>query len=215
MPRIGLYELGRVKVAVWRIDETESELLSVLPQEYSGEIFSMKSAVRRLEWLAVRVLLADIFGQEARIVYNSAGKPLLDGAALHIGISHTKGYAVLAFSESPFGVDAELLDRNILSIAGRLCSCSEDPFLDDAGANGRLLLKWCACEAMFKLVGNLGGTYRDNVVVSPPALSGCGSFPVLLRGVVSSLGRDYTADYLDTGGLLLVVCTPLGDPVSS
>ena len=208
MPLSGCYKLGNVSVAVWNITENEDMLLAMLPAEYSESVLEMKSPGRRLEWLAVRALIAHVYGPDERIVYNSVGKPFLKNADDCIGVSHTKGYAVLAYGNSGFGVDAELLSRNIMPLAGKIACDGERNLLDSECANEALLMKWCACEALFKLVGDLGGTFRDNVLVELPSFSSSGSFPVSLVGVDSQCGRFFKADYIIIDGLLLVICEP-------
>lgn len=208
MPLSGRYELGGVDVAVWRIAETEEELLSMLPAGHVAALQAMKSQKRRLEWLAVRALLATVLGPGEEIVYDMAGKPFLSSGRCNIGISHTNGYAVLAWSGKPFGVDAELAERNILSLSGRLLGENETASLPAERLNEALLAKWCACEALYKLVGNLGATYKDNVVIGNVPLSGKGVFALSLSGVQSLYGSDFEVNYLRTGSLLLFVCTP-------
>ena len=50
------------------------------------------AAHRRLEWLAVRVLLYTLSGEEKEIAYHPSGKPYLADDSASLSISHTKGY---------------------------------------------------------------------------------------------------------------------------
>lgn len=208
MPLSGCYKLGNVSVAVWKITESEDTLFAMLPAEYSCAVLEMKSPGRRLEWLAVRALLAHVYGPDERIVYNAVGKPFLKNSDDCIAVSHTKGYAVLAYGNGCFGVDAELLSRNIMSLSGKIVRDDERCLLERGNANEALLMKWCACEALFKLVGDVGGTFRDNVLVTLPSFSSSGSFPVSLVGVDSQCGKFFKAEYIVIDGLLLVICEP-------
>lgn len=209
MPLSGNYRLGDVSVVVWSITENEDELLSQLPLEYVTVVQSMKSERRRMEWLAVRMLLSHLFGHEERIIYDEAGKPTLVKGEYNISISHTTGYAVLAYSDKPFGIDVELLDRDLLPLARKLLGDAEMALLDKWCVNELLLARWCACESLFKLVGDLGGTFKDNVIVRLSSLSDSGTFEVLLSGVTSFYGERFVANYRRCGDVLLVACTPV------
>ena len=169
MPLIKQYELLGIDVWVWKITETVDELSGIVPAEcaaYAVEHFPSKK--RCAEWLAVRAIVAQQFGDGVRIAYDRAGKPVLRGRHGNISISHTKGYAVFAFSrEAEVGVDAELLQREALSLAGRFMQVVPTVEMYGERAGFIALLHWCAKEALFKIVGDLGGTFRDNMLVTP------------------------------------------------
>mgnify|MGYP000016543064 CR=1 FL=1 len=63
----------------------------------------------RLEWLAVRVLLYTLSGEEKEIAYHPSGKPYLADASASLSISHTKGYVavVLGLPGREVGIDIE------------------------------------------------------------------------------------------------------------
>ena len=67
------------------------------------------AAHRRLEWLAVRVLLYTLSGEEKEIAYHPSGKPYLADDSASISISHTKGYVAVALGlpGREVGVDIE------------------------------------------------------------------------------------------------------------
>lgn len=83
--------------AVWKLEETLEELLSLLPdsRKYRQEVEKFSSAHRRLEWCAVRVLLYTILGVEKEIRYQDSGKPYLADKSFSLSISHTKGMWLL------------------------------------------------------------------------------------------------------------------------
>ena len=124
MPFDGQYNQGGASVWVWRITETVDELALLVDEESAAYARAMfPSGKRCAEWLAVRALVARQL-PGARIVYDNAGKPSLEGAGGYLSISHTDGYAVIAFSqECEVGVDVELVSRNVLSASRRLMRC--------------------------------------------------------------------------------------------
>lgn len=207
MPLCREYNIGRVTVAVWRITESSEQLSSLVVPEYAGEAASISNERRRKEWLAVRALLPRLCGQGARIVYDADGKPTLAGVEGFIGISHTKGYAVLGYSaETPFGVDVELLGRDASYAAPRFMKESEIAMLSPDDAGKAMLVRWCVCEAMFKLVGNVGGTYKDNIRLRSPLPANDGTLEVVLSGCSGLPDSKFLAHIVESGELLVVVC---------
>ena len=205
MPLCREYKVGDIRIAVWEINETSDELLSLLAPECVAGLPVACSEQRRCEWLAVRLLLSHLCGNGARIVYDAAGKPMLEGAADFIGISHTRGYALLAHSpKASFGVDMELLSRDASSAARRFMKADDISALQPAVAKKAILLRWCVCEALFKLVGNVGGTYIDNVFLETPLPSADGTLGVHLKGCGNFPDSDYVAHCIEDDGLLVV-----------
>ena len=208
MPLYREFELNGASVAVWRITETVDELFSLLPAEYASGVEPLHSEQRRAEWLAVRVLLQRMCGKNAHIEYDGAGKPMLCNAAGFISISHTKGYAVLAHSKSnPIGVDVELLARDVSLAARRFLN---EKYLAQVPENNRsayVRACWCSCEALFKLLGNIGGSYKENVFVKPFVPSSHGIIDVAVKGVPHVDDCDYKAVYVDDNELLVLLVT--------
>lgn len=209
MPLYRKFKLGSASVAVWKMTETADELLSMLPVGYAAESAHLRDGQRRTEWLAVRLLLAELCGADARIVYDGAGKPLLCGADGHISVSHTKGYALLAHSpEKPVGVDIELCSRNASVAAERFVNPNFRLHVSNLygkDCNAYMLAYWCICEALFKLVGNIGGTYKENVIVGCFELDSHGIIHLAVNGVSLADDREYQASYINEGGLFIVL----------
>lgn len=205
MPLFKEFKIGDIDVAVWKITETTEELSSLVAPECTAEAVHMKSCSRRQEWLAVRVLLARLCGKDARIVYDDCGKPFLVGADGFISISHTRDYVLLAHSFSaPFGVDMELSSRDASVVARKFMKEPDVASLSPETANKALLIRWCVCEALFKLVGNVGGTYKDNVLLLSPFPAPDGSLTVSLKGCRELPDSDYAARCVEEDGLVIV-----------
>lgn len=197
-----------VDVWVWKITETADELSLLVPGEqacYARETFA--SEVRRAEWLAVRAIVAQQFGDKARVVYDVAGKPSIGDVASYISVSHTKGYAVVAFSrECEVGVDVELVSRDVLPVAGRFMPAESLDVFPSVERNKVALLNWCAKEALFKITGDLGGNFKDNISVGELGSGERGRVTLTLTGV-DCLGEPlFVADYSFCEELLVVLC---------
>lgn len=197
-----------VDVWVWKITETADELSLLVPGEqacYARETFA--SEKRRAEWLAVRAIVAQQFGDKARVVYDVAGKPSIEDVAGYISVSHTKGYAVVAFSrECEVGVDVELVSRDVLPVAGRFMPAESLDVFPSVERNRVALLNWCAKEALFKITGDLGGNFKDNISVGELGSGERGRVTLTLTGV-DCLGEPlFVADYSFCEELLVVLC---------
>lgn len=207
MPFCREFTLGKAVVAVWEITETAEELLLLSTVDYRSEAASMGNGKRRAEWLAVRLLLARVCGKSARIVYDAAGKPSLVGCGGYISISHTRGYALLAYSKSvPIGVDVELASRDATAAARRFLN-EDFASAFHGSSKSHVLAYWCFCEALFKLVGNIGGTYKDNIIVHSFELETQGRAVLSVVGLSPEHERDYTAEYVNDGTLFIALCS--------
>jgi phosphopantetheinyl transferase len=197
-----------VDVWVWKITETADELSLLVPGEqacYARETFA--SEKRRAEWLAVRAIVAQQFGDKARVVYDVAGKPSIEDDAGYISVSHTKGYAVVAFSrECEVGVDVELVSRDVLPVAGRFMPAESLDVFPSVERNRVALVNWCAKEALFKITGDLGGNFKDNISVGELGEGETGHVALTLMGVEYPGEPLFVADYSFCEELLVVLC---------
>ena len=84
MPLYRTYKQNDLLVGVWKVDETVEQLCSMFHHFaiYEEGFKRFSAEKRRQEWLAVRVLLKELCGEEKEIGYHPSGKPyLLDGSA--------------------------------------------------------------------------------------------------------------------------------------
>lgn len=207
MPLLLQYNIGKVEVHVWKITETVEELLGVVPAVYAPCISRFKSRDRMVQWLAVRAIIARRFGGSVRIAYDAAGKPVLEGAEGCVTLSHTDGYAVLAYSrDGDIGVDVELQSRNVLRVADRFMHTGSLDSFQLSDRNLVALLHWCAKEALYKIVGDLGGNFKDNISVDGFELRDEGRVSLHLVGLDDGGVRDYVVHYSILEELLVVLC---------
>lgn len=163
---------------VWKIDESWEELLSLLsfPEAYLPSLACMRAERRKQEWLAARVLLRELLGEEYRVSYRPDGAPYLEESKLHISISHTKSYAAVAVNEFvPTGIDIEYSARRILKVRKRFMNPEEEAMLYPGREAEHLLVCWCAKETLFKLIGCPDVDFRRHLHLSPFPFGGSGS----------------------------------------
>lgn len=209
MPFYREFSFGDISVSVWNITESADELLSLSIGDYAAETAALRDGQRRTEWLAVRLLLERVCGVTASIVYNAAGKPSLRGTQGYISISHTRGFAVLAYSPYvPLGVDVELSGRNAMAAARMFVNDESSISLSGRDVEAKTLVYWCACEAIFKVVGDAGGSYKRNLFAKPFEFMSPGEIVVSLKGIPNIPQRDYVVKYLCEDNLLIALCVP-------
>lgn len=139
--------------AVWKMEESVEELLSIFPQKdfYEREIVSFVSSHRQQEWLSARVLLYTLLGEEKEIAYELSGKPYLSDHSYFISISHTKGYVAIILSQkSAVGIDIEYYGQRVHKVASRFIRSDEMPGSYQGDDTWGLLLHWSAKEAIYK-----------------------------------------------------------------
>jgi phosphopantetheinyl transferase len=167
---------------VWKIDETLDELLAMLPSKdvYLQGMQRFKAEYRRLEWLAVRVLLYTLLGEEKEIAYYPTGKPYLADTSASISISHTKGYVavVLGMPDKEVGIDIEQYGERVRRVAHKFMREDEEASLFRGTEIWSLLLHWSAKETMFKCMNASDVDFREHMRVLP--------FPVNESGIFSA-----------------------------
>lgn len=160
-------------IAVWHITESADELYTMLQtQRYDVALSAIHHEARRTEWLAVRVLLAQILGSDKEIAYHPTGKPYLVDGSYHISISHTKGYAAIAYHcTREVGIDVERISSRVEHIADRFTHASEMAYIEDCDAQERLmrlLINWSAKETLYKCVDTLSAAdFKNTFQIAP------------------------------------------------
>lgn len=166
--------------AVWKIDETPDDLKALLGTNslYAHIPDHIYTNKRKQEWLAARLLVKELCdGEEPEVQYLPSGQPVFKELHLHISISHTKGYAAVLLQEEPYaGIDIEYRGDRIRKIRRRFMSEEEESNLDLMHECDHLLIHWCAKEALFKMIGQIGVDFKRHLHISPFPYAESGSF---------------------------------------
>ncbi len=144
-------------IAIWRIEETPDALYALLStSRYDDMLAAINHEARRAEWLAVRVLIAQTLGADKEVRYHVSGRPFLADGSYHISISHTKGYAAIAYHDSrAVGIDIEYVAPRVQRIAHRFTHPDEALYIDRCSIDEQLqylLINWSAKETLYKLL---------------------------------------------------------------
>lgn len=177
MPLYRTYKQKDLTVGVWKVDETIEQLRSMFHQFsiYEEDFERFKAEKRKLEWLAVRVLLKELLGEEKKIVYLPFGKPCLEDGSACISFSHTPGYVAVAIHPSAeVGVDIELYGTRVQRLASRFVREDEQVSVASGNEIYALLLHWSAKETMFKLMEEEAVDFLDHLRIFPFTLQESG-----------------------------------------
>lgn len=177
MPLYRTYRKGELLVGVWKVEETIDRLRSMFVDFslYESGLQRFKSEKRQLEWLAVRVLLKELLGEEKPIAYLSSGKPYLKDGSACISFSHTCGYvAVAVHPTKEVGIDIEQYGDRVCRLASRFVREDEMESVRAGNEIYALLLHWSAKETMFKLMNQSDVDFLDHLHILPfvPSESG-------------------------------------------
>ena len=144
---------------------------------YEAGFSRFTSESRQREWLAVRVLLKELCGEEKKIGYLPSGKPYLEDGSMRVSFSHTKGYVAVAVH--PFaevGVDIEQYGTRVQKVASRFIREDERVSIASGDEIYGLLLHWSAKETMFKLMEEEAVDFVSHLHIHPFQLQPSGTF---------------------------------------
>lgn len=157
-------------IGVWKIEEelpTLLEMVDMSPEDQSRfEIY--RSTSRKMEFLSVRALLAEMMGRDARIVYNKNNKPFIKDGSHFISITHSnKLTAILMSRNERVGIDLEYMRLNINAFASKFLNKREKITRRWADRTYHLYIHWCAKEAMYKICDKEGINIVNDISIEP------------------------------------------------
>ncbi len=172
MALVYLRELdNHVRFAIWRIEESAEDLISrlQLDERERAVLKRLNKGKRTLHWLATRVLLRKMLDTTGYIDCPSDenGKPYLANFPQRISLTHSFDYAAVMMSDNgEVGIDLELVKPKIIRIADKFMKSNELEAIGNTHVE-KLYACWCAKEAVYKLQGNKGVSFKDNMTIQP------------------------------------------------
>lgn len=164
MPLLSKFEISGAVCAVWRVEESLDEIMSVLDDPQSvEEAMSYGSDKRRMEYLVSRMLLKHILeSRYEHVQYEGSGKPLLPVCGKHLSISHSGDYVAVALSDcNEVGVDIEKSGDKVMRVIHKFLSEEEISSLSSFDTLHDVLIRWSAKESVYKIVGQEAYNYRE------------------------------------------------------
>lgn len=173
MALVYLRELdSSTKFAIWKIEESADELLSKLQldEEEQNRLQNLSKGKRTLHWLATRVLLRYLL-QTDEFIYcpsDKNGKPFLPDYPYEISLTHSFDYAgVMLSTKGECGMDLEIVKDKVLRIKEKFLKPQELSFIQSENEILQLYACWCAKEAVYKLQGNRGVSFLQDMTIRP------------------------------------------------
>ena len=192
------YITPKYQWGIWKVTETLGGLLALLPDRgavYLDELNAFKSESRKIEWLAVRVLLYTLTKEIKPILYHSSGKPYFFNNKGYLSISHTKGYVSVMISQTnEVGIDIEKMGERVHKVAHKFVRDDEYLPEDPIQKTHALLLIWSAKEVMFKCMNEEAVDFREHMHVGLTQVD-CTSW-FLGKETRSQRGRTYVINYI-------------------
>lgn len=172
-------------LGVWKIEEDIDTLLDLVVLENGDKkrFNDFASNSRKLEFLSVRALLAELLGKDAKIVYNKNNKPFLKDGSRFISITHShKLTAIITSLDEKVGIDLEYMSSNISAFAFKFLNRREKVTRNQDERKYHLYVHWCAKESLYKICDKEGINFRKDITIEPFELKESGE----IRGYVKT-----------------------------
>ncbi len=217
-PLLGLWHLTEAPADLWPQLLNAPTYAPLLPARADGP--------RQAQWLAGRVLVQQLLGSLipagrplAALRNDEAGRPFLAGLAQPaVSLSHSGRWvaALLAPPGTALGIDVEVVRDKAQRIARKFLneqelSDLENITLENATPDTALpelfSLLWSAKETLFKLAGQRGILFRDNLLLDLPAGQWAmpGTLPARLR-LNTAISRHQICYLRPAAGYVLTYC---------
>ncbi len=170
MPFIKKIEVENGILGIWELTEPIDSLKAAFQfSENEKEEFNKFALKKRQsEYLASRLLLPQLLGKKAEIIYHESGRPQIKNSTKNISISHSANLVAIFISDDLVGIDVEIADRNIDKVVGRFLNPKELEWIEQT-SNPKFLkmLFWCAKEAIYKCACQHGIQFDTQIHIQP------------------------------------------------
>lgn len=172
MPIVHQFEpLETGKQALWKIDETVSELESqlLLTPDQKTALQKRQAVSGKKGFLAVRAALVHLGNPLSSLTTDALGAPVLPNK--YCSFSHTPDYAIALVDNVPIGVDIEYYRPKIKRIASKFTHVNEEVFMPKHYQVEWLTRLWTAKEALYKAMKKPGLSLHQEIEVAPFSLA--------------------------------------------
>jgi len=197
-------------LAVWKIQETEAELMAglQLKQHEVDFLSSLNNGKRLLHWLSTRLLLRTMLKTDEYIDcrMDEHGKPYLVNMPYEISLSHSYDYAAVMISkDKKVGVDIELIKEKIQLIKKKFLSVEELQQDDLDTSTDGLYVCWCVKEAIYKWNGRKGLELKKDMYVDAFVLQDAGDVAAVVSLPIGKQALSASYFKTDDGYMLAYV----------
>jgi len=171
MPFIDYISLKGVSIiGIWKNDESYEELLLELqPREKMlKHLNSITLEKRKKEFMITRLLVRELWGDDAVIVKDENGKPDFENIPYKLSISHADKYSGIFISEEKeCGLDIEVIRPRISRISKKFVSEYESLYVTIGKPVLHYTIMWCVKEAIYKWYAKRGLDFKQNMIIHP------------------------------------------------
>lgn len=160
----------QTKIAIWKIEESAEDLLEKLQlnEAEKNKLQKFSKGKRTLHWLATRVLLRELLQTKDYIhcPSDANGKPFLPDYPYKISLTHSFEYAgAMLSSKGECGIDLERVMDKVVRIKNKFLKPQELECIQAEHEVLQLYACWCAKEAVYKLQGNKGVSFLEDMTI--------------------------------------------------
>ena len=158
----------KTRVILWKIEETEDELLKFITLSLTEKekFKKRKSPKHRLEFLGSRAAMISLGIDLDKVQFNDNGAPYLTDHR-YCSISHTDGYGAVVVSDNKIGVDVEIYKDKMIRIASKFVHPAEG-FVNKSKNYLKMLTRlWTVKESVYKAFGVPGIHFSKAIQVDP------------------------------------------------
>lgn len=183
------------RLGLWHLSETTNELRQLYGPGADNDLTreGVHHPQKQREFLASRVLLRQVMegaGQVFSGLYkDTANKPFLQHSKAHISLTHSKSWVAVAWHPQwAVGLDVEPISPKLQAIAPKFLQ--PDELAHAAGRLSALARYWTAKEALYKLYGQRGVSFREHMKIAP-FMAAAES----LQGELHFSGKKHSVDF--------------------
>lgn len=170
-----------------------------LSKALEKEFRSIRADGVRLQWVASRFVLQQLARTAVlELEKDVYGKPHFVHDTRFISLSHCQGYAAAISAEVAVGVDVEVISPRVQRIKNRFLSEAELVLMGDSDA--MLMLAWSAKEAVYKLYGQKGLIFKNDISIESIDIT---ESQLVLRLQKTASAVQLKVDYLFFEGLVM------------
>lgn len=153
-------------IYVWKITSLLNKLHSnkSLSTIELNQVSDIKSEKRKIEFLATRIALKNLFDDKLELKHYESGRPFIKEAK-HISISHSNSYIAIAFGEDNIGIDIEKPQDKMLKLMTRILSEKEIKQFQQKPTLKNACKMWSTKESVIKYIGNKNLNFKDDIVI--------------------------------------------------
>ena len=196
-----------VFLGLWDITEDHETLIADLKlnKEDLKILNKFKNENRKLEWLSVRKLLAELTNPEIDIIYNKDRKPFLSDKSYNISISHSKNFTSIILSKhKKVGIDLEFMSHRISKISHKFINKNEKITSNPDLLKYHLYIHWCSKEALYKICDKQEINFKDNITLEPFEPTVCGT----VKGYVNTnhINESFDLNFFRLNNYIIAWC---------